>query len=102
MWLCLTGETIDAEEARRIGMINEVQPHDECLARAEELASMLCRNSPALMKLEKELLLRSLDQPRSEMLRFSWLMHFVQRYSHDAAEGVAAFGEKREPAYRGW
>jgi enoyl-CoA hydratase/carnithine racemase len=102
MWLCLTGETIDAERAREVGLVNEVVPAEQCLARAEQIAAMLCENSPALMKLEKELLLRSLDQPRREMLRFSWLMHFVQRYSHDAAEGLEAFNGKRQPTYRGW
>lgn len=102
MWLCLTGETIGVEEARAWGIVNEVVEPDQCLARATEIAQMLCENSPALMRLEKELLLRSLDQSRQESLRFSWLMHFVQRYSHDAKEGLAAFNEGRDPSYRGW
>lgn len=102
MWLCLTGETIDAEEARRIGIVNEIVPMDQVHDRATELAQMLCDNSPLVVKLEKELLLRSLDLDRKDMLRFAWVMHYATRYGHDAEAGLKAFQTKEKPAYRGW
>ena len=102
MWLCLTGETIDATEALRLGIINEVVQRDRVHDRAQELAEMLCENSPTILKLEKELLLRSRDMPRRDLLRLSWAMHFATRYAQDATEGLAAFREKRTPSYRGW
>ena len=102
MWLCLTGETLDSDEALRMGLINEVVPNADVHDRAAELAQMLCENSPAIVKLEKELLLRSLDMSRKELLRLSWLMHFASRHGHDANEGVNAFLEDRSPSYRGW
>jgi enoyl-CoA hydratase/carnithine racemase len=102
MWLCLTGETITAEEACRIGIVNEVVPKEKVVERASEIAHMLCENSPGVVKLEKELILRSMDLDRDEALRFSWLMHYAQRYSHDAKAGLAAFGNGKKPEYRGW
>lgn len=102
MWLCLTGETIDAERAFQIGLINEVVPKGTVHARATELANMLCETSPVVLKMEKELLMRTKEMPRREMLRFSWVMHFANRYGHDASEGLRAWQEDRDPEYVGW
>ncbi|WP_275693158.1 enoyl-CoA hydratase-related protein [Nocardioides sp. TF02-7] len=102
MYLCLTGETVDAAEAHRIGLVNEVVPLEEVQDRAAALAARLCENSPLVVKMEKELVQRSLEMPRREALRFSWVMHFAQRYGHDALAGLKAFAEKTKPSYRGW
>ena len=102
MWLVLTGERIDADKALEIGLINEVVEPGAAHERASDVAELLCQNSPAVMKVEKELAMRGDDMPRSERLRMTWLFHFLQRYSHDGAEGIAAFEEGRPPEYRGW
>lgn len=102
MYLCLTGETIDAEEAHRVGIVNEIVPLEDVHERAGTLAAALCENSPLVMKMEKELILRSIEMPRREALRFSWVMHFAQRYGHDAEAGLAAFSNGGTPSYRGW
>ncbi len=102
MYLCLTGETVGAEQAQSMAIVNEVVPLEQVHDRATELAKDLCKTSPLVMKMEKELILRSIEMPRREALRFSWVMHYAQRYGHDAEAGLQAFTDGTRATYKGW
>lgn len=98
MHLLLTGETIDAATALRIGLVGEVVPDDEVCTRALELANIVAANAPVAVRTAKEIAVRSLDnRPRFELE-----MELNRRVlaTSDAREGPAAFIEKRAPRYR--
>jgi enoyl-CoA hydratase/carnithine racemase len=102
MWMCLTGESIDAVKGSEIGLFNEVVPANQVVARAVAIGEQLCAISPVVLRVEKELLLRSYDMPRQELLRLKWVLAQVQKMGHDALEGQRAFQEKRDPVFEGW
>lgn len=100
MNLLLTGGFIDAQEAYRIGLVQEVVAHDQVLARAREVAEQICRNGPMAVRMTKELVLRSRDMALADGVRYyQSLMRSIDA-SADLAEGTKAFAEHRQPAFR--
>jgi E-phenylitaconyl-CoA hydratase len=102
MWMCLTGESLEAQRGYELGLYNAVVPPGEVMTRAAELGEKLCANSPVVLRVEKELLDKSYDLPRQDLLRLKWALSQVQKLGHDALEGQRAFQEKRPPQFRGW
>jgi enoyl-CoA hydratase len=99
--LMLLGERVSAREAEALGIVNAVVPHDDLAAAADDWARRLAAKSPLLMKLGKDALWRQKDLPLEDawdMLRATLTIAFS---THDMAEGVAAFFEKREPVWTG-
>jgi len=72
-YLCLTGDRIDAAEALRVGLINEIVPIDQLMDRALALAERLCQRNPIELRVEKEMLLRDRDLRASETRRLAEL-----------------------------
>lgn len=102
MWLALTGKRITAEEARRIGLINQVVPSNELLASARALAEDLLACAPLALEATKQVMLRSLAEPDLEK-SIGATYPAAERLlaSEDAREGQRAFVEKRKPRWRG-
>jgi len=102
MWLALTGTRIGAEEARRIGLVNQVVPGKELMARARALAEDLLACAPLSLEATKQVMLQSLREPH---LGAAINAHYpaAERMlaSEDAREGQRAFTEKRKPRWRG-
>ncbi len=101
MRLLLTGEFINAEEAYRIGLIQEIAPLDQVRGRAGEIAALICENGPMAVRMTKEMTLRSLDMSLTDGLR---LYHEYSRQvfqSEDMIEGTRSFAEKRKPVFKG-
>jgi enoyl-CoA hydratase len=97
--LILTGRTIDAEEALRIGLVSEIA--DPVLDRALETAQALARQSPVALRAAKTALNRALQGDHAENLA-SEADHFGELFaSEDAKEGLQAFVEKRQPTFKG-
>jgi enoyl-CoA hydratase len=97
--LILTGRTIDAEEALRIGLVNAV--HDPVLAKALETARLLASKSPIALGAAKAAINRALGGDAGQNLA-SEASDFGGLFSSaDAKEGLAAFAEKREPHFVG-
>ena len=99
--MLLTGEPISAEEAAEAGLVNRVFDDDEFEERAEEFIDLLARHSRPVLALTKAALRlgrqRALEEalPEVERLYLDRLMK-----THDAREGIAAFMEKRPPAFQ--
>jgi methylglutaconyl-CoA hydratase len=98
--LLLTGRIIGAEEALRIGLVNEIVSHEQLAARVEALAGMLLANGPQSLAATKRLLDTQnrvwLDTAIEAALETST----QSRETDDFREGVAAFLEKRKPAWK--
>jgi len=101
MELLLTGEPVDAEHARRIGLVWRVVPHDELMAEAGALAQRLVAGAPLAQRATKEMAARGASLPTLEALRFAETMRLVVGASADAAEGMAAAAERRPPRWSG-
>ncbi len=99
--LMLTGRRVDADEARRIGFVTRVVPADQLDAAVDELASTLAAKSPAAVRLGRDSFYAVWDQQVDTSLRLLHPMLAVSASTEDAAEGIAAFREKRPPRWTG-
>jgi enoyl-CoA hydratase/carnithine racemase len=99
MEMLLTGEMISAEHAARIGLVNRVvapgAERDEALKIAETIAS----KSAVTVKIGKEAFYRQLEMPLAEAYRYASEVMVENMLVRDAAEGIGAFIEKREPKW---
>src|SRR5438105_1831700 len=100
LYLLLTGRFIDAREALRIGLVQEVVPADRVLARAREVAEQICANAPMAVRMTKELELRSRDITVADGVRYYQALQRQVEASQDLVEGTAAFAEKRKPSFK--
>ncbi|ROR32436.1 enoyl-CoA hydratase/isomerase family protein [Inmirania thermothiophila] len=97
----LTAERFDAEEARRLGLVHEVVPAEGLRARGLELARQLAGNGPEALAEAKALVDAVAHRPVDEALMrrtAEWIARV--RASAEGREGIGAFLEKREPAWR--
>jgi enoyl-CoA hydratase len=101
MEILLLGDRMPAEEAHRIGLVNEVVEPGEVMARAEALAQRLARNGPLALQKIKEAVLRSSGEPLARAYEIENECSAVVMASKDAREGPRAFMEKRDPVYTG-
>ncbi|HEY1507709.1 MAG TPA: enoyl-CoA hydratase-related protein [Solirubrobacteraceae bacterium] len=99
MQLLLTGETIDAQRAYEVGLVNEIRPQAEALPRAIELAERIAVNGPLAVQTAKEIAQRALGHERGFALEWG-LQHRVLN-SQDAQEGPRAFIAGRRPQFEG-
>lgn len=101
MRLILTGELIDAQEAERIGLVDEVVDDDLLRDRTRELATSIARHSPIALKLIKQAVRAAAEMPLSAGLALERELFITAFSSEDRGEGVAAFLEKRAPRFQG-
>ncbi|MGH7481641.1 MAG: enoyl-CoA hydratase/isomerase family protein [Longimicrobiales bacterium] len=99
--LVLTGELIDAAEAERIGLVEWVVPDAELADRTREIATVIAAYSPVTLTLIKDAIRAASEMPLSAGLRHERELFVTAFASEDRGEGVAAFLEKRTPAFRG-
>jgi enoyl-CoA hydratase len=99
--LLLTGETIDAQEAYRIGLVNRVVPGDQLLPTSEALLKQMLANAPLALSQTIEAVDRGLDVPLDEGLNLEANLFAVLAGTQDAAEGTRAFLEKRAAQFSG-
>jgi len=99
--LLLTGRIIGAEEAARMGLVNEIVAPERLMSRARELAALLMENSPASLRATKKLLN---DHARAELdtqIQAAVRENAAVRTTADFREGITSFLEKRKPVWTG-
>lgn len=99
MELILTGRFIDADEALRIGLCNEVVPTGGSLGRAMELASALCALPQGAMRTDKQAAVQGWGRPLEEGLRIEAELAQYAIRGRDLIEGAAAFKARRAPDF---
>ena len=98
--LALTGESIDAERALELGLVNRIAPPGEALERALGLAEAVARNAPLALAASKKVLQGTLDWTSEEAWSRQGEIVGPIWNSEDAREGSRAFKEKREPRWQ--
>ncbi len=102
--LLLTGESIDAAEAERIGLVSRVLPPDDLLPAARRLAEKIAANPPLGVTYTKEALRRSIGATYGELEELALFVHKAHGSlfaTEDHQEAARAFAEKREPVFKG-
>jgi 2-(1,2-epoxy-1,2-dihydrophenyl)acetyl-CoA isomerase len=97
--LCFTARKIGAEEARALGIANEVVPADELMGRARGLALEIAAGPPFALSMMKTLLNMSSTATLEEMLEYEGFAQTLAYVSGENAEGALAFKEKRPPRF---
>jgi enoyl-CoA hydratase len=101
MELVLTGRSLTAEEALRIGLINKVVPVELYLQEAIHLAKQVAENSPIATQLAKESVLHAFNTTLDEGLHLERKNFYLCFAGEDQKEGMHAFIEKRKPLFKG-
>ena len=99
--LILTGNTIDAAEAYRIGLVNKVTKAEDLMDTAHQYAQRICDQGPLGVRAAKEAMIRGMSMSMDDGLRLEQSMFDGLRYTEDFTEGPKAFAEKRIPEFHG-
>jgi enoyl-CoA hydratase/carnithine racemase len=102
MKILLSDEPVDADEALRIGLVNEVVPHAALMARAERIARQIVTLPPVAVRMMKEFVVRFGDLPTDQAWHVQDLINsLLIQVTTDGDEGRRAFNEKRSPNFTG-
>jgi enoyl-CoA hydratase len=101
MQLLLTGEMISAQEAHRIGLVNEVVPAGELISRAEAIAQKIIANGPLAVQYTMEAVNKGMETPLAEGLYMEAVLFGMASATEDKKEGTSAFLEKRQAQFKG-
>src|SRR5439155_24914465 len=99
--LSLSGEMSGAQEAYRIGLVNEIVPAADLITRAEAILKKIASNAPIAIKLALEAANKGLDTTQGEGLLLEASYFGLCAATEDKKEGTSAFLEKRAPQFRG-
>lgn len=99
MEMCITGEPIDAQQARQFGIVNYVVPASELDSKVEWLAERVARSSPTGIRLGKIALSAMRDMTVDQALEYAQVMLQVMTSTPDAIEGFRSFQQKRSPSW---
>jgi len=99
--ILLTGEPIDAQEAYRIGLVNEVVPDGEAVNGAEEMARKIMANAPIAVEMAKDALEIGKDLPLEHAVQYSQKNCVTCFSTEDMKEGMSAFLERRKADFKG-
>jgi len=101
MELVLTGRRMDAAEAERYGLVNEVAPEGDWLERAMDLAQRIAERPPIAVRLAKQAVIAADESGLSEGLEHERRLYELAMATEDRIEGMGAFLEKRKPDFKG-
>jgi enoyl-CoA hydratase len=101
MLLILTGNYIDANEALRIGLVNQIIENRQHLSSVTELANKMADKSSVALKYTKEVVNRGVDMTLGQALGLEADLYFLLHTSKDRTEGIRAFREKRKARFVG-
>ncbi len=101
MWMVATGQSLDAETAFRIGLVNEVVDDERVVERALEVAAVVAEMPPLGVRAEKQALVETAGVPFERATAMASALSALTRMTGDVKEGIAAFSEKRPPEFKG-
>lgn len=101
MHMILTGESIDAGEALRVGLISRVVASEALMQSARELAREMATKSPLSLSYAKEALYSARDLTLGQGLNKEMDLYLLMHSTRDRTEGIRAFREKRKPEFKG-
>ena len=101
MEMILSGESIGAQEAERVGLVNGVVPREVLIPRCRELAARILANGPLAVRYCMEAINSGLDMPLPEATRLEASLFSLCFATEDMKEGTRAFIEKRKPKFKG-
>jgi enoyl-CoA hydratase len=99
--IILSGEVIGAQEAYRIGLVNEVVPPANLIARAEAILNQISANGPVGVKYSIEAVNQGMDMSLEEGLGLEASLFAICAATEDKKEGTSAFLAKRAPQFQG-
>jgi enoyl-CoA hydratase len=99
--LILSGEMITAQEAWRIGLVNEVVPAPELLARCEAILTQILANAPVAVRFALEAVNKGMETSQSAGLLLEASLFAICAATADKLEGTAAFLARRAPRFQG-
>ena len=98
--MLMTGDPITAQEAHRLGMVNELHAPDELMGAAKRIAEKIASNSPTAVQAVKRAVQLGEGQPTEQAIAIMMEAHWRSAVHPDRVEGIGAFNEDREPAFR--
>jgi len=99
--MLMTGDPIDAQRALAWGLVSEVVPADEVVSRAQQIAHTIAARPPIAAETAKATLRAAANLPQDQAIAYEREMQGIAFATDDAAEGRAAFAEKRDGIFRG-
>ena len=97
--LCFTARKVSAEEAKALGIVNHLVPHDQLLTEARAIAARIAAASPTAIAMTKTLLNKASNSTLDQMLEYESYAQTVAYLTPEYEEGVRAFREKRAPDF---
>jgi len=101
MEMILTGKSISAPEAYRVGLVNRVVPPENLMEETRKVAADIASKPPISIRSAKEAILRAQDSALEIGLEFERKAFYMLFATEDAKEGMSAFLEKRTPNFKG-
>jgi enoyl-CoA hydratase len=98
--MLMTGDPITAQEAYRLGMVNEIHPQAGLMDAAHRIAEKIAGNSPTAVQAVKRAVQLGEGQPTEQSIAIMMDAHWRSAVHPDRVEGIGAFNEGREPAFR--
>ena len=98
--MLMTGDPITAQEAHRLGMVNELHPQTELLGAALRIAEKIASNSPTAVQAVKRAVQLGQGQPTEQAIATMMDTHWRSAVHPDRIEGIGAFNEDREPTFQ--
>lgn len=101
MQLILTGATVDAQEAFRLGIVSKVVPRELFLEESKKVAFEIASRAPIAIRLAKESILKAFDTTVEVGAAYERSNFYILLATEDKTEGMRAFFEKRTPQFKG-
>jgi enoyl-CoA hydratase len=98
--MLMTGDPISAQEAHRLGMVNELHPQSELMDAAHRIAAKIASNSPTAVQAVKGAVRMGEGQPVEQAIAIMMAAHWRSAVHPDRIEGIGAFNEGRDPTFQ--
>jgi enoyl-CoA hydratase len=100
MQMLMTGDPISAQEAHRLGMVNELYAQQELIGAAHRIAGKIASNSPTAVQAVKQAVRMGQGEPIEQAIAIMMEAHWRSAVHPDRVEGIGAFNEGREPDFQ--